>query len=232
MHIPTINHLHTQQPVSPIRAAFEGLIGAGKSTFLKLMAQHYPEVILTLQEPVEEWQRYKNPKTGMNVLETYYSDPQRWAFTFQMQTLMTRSELLRKHSYYQKVLYERSVYCDYKCFASMLHDSGHIDDLEMTLYEQCYRISVQQSYGILPTHIIYLRADPETCVQRVQERNRESSGENAISLDYMTKLYDVHERVFDEKKCPFPVLTLDAQRDIRDPEVFQSMSRDILNFLQ
>ncbi len=39
----------------------------------------------------------------------------------------------------------------------------------------------------LPTAIIYLKTDPSTCLERIQQRQRH--GENNITLEYLTKLH-------------------------------------------
>lgn len=61
----------------------EGNIGAGKSTLLSLLDM---EVI---KEPVDEWEN----TGGKNILEKYYEDPKRWAFTFQLNALHSRCKL-------------------------------------------------------------------------------------------------------------------------------------------
>ena len=57
--------------------ALEGNIGAGKTTILKLLGKHFKDVEL-VEEPVKEWQNLG----GMNLLDSFYSDPQRWGFLF------------------------------------------------------------------------------------------------------------------------------------------------------
>jgi deoxyadenosine/deoxycytidine kinase len=42
-----------------------------------------------IKEPVEEWLN----TAGSNILEDYYHDPKRWAFTFQLNALHSRSQL-------------------------------------------------------------------------------------------------------------------------------------------
>jgi deoxyadenosine/deoxycytidine kinase len=43
----------------------------------------------TIKEPVEEWEN----TAGSNILQRYYEDPKRWAFTFQLNALHSRCKL-------------------------------------------------------------------------------------------------------------------------------------------
>jgi deoxyadenosine/deoxycytidine kinase len=45
-----------------------------------------------------------------------------------------------------------------------------------------------------PAFYIYLRSNPEKCINRIQKRHRQS--EDQISLDYITKLHDLHENAY------------------------------------
>lgn len=65
--------------------SIEGNLGAGKSTLLSFLN------VKTIKEPVEEWSNV----AGANILERYYNDPKRWAFTFQLNALHSRSMLWR-----------------------------------------------------------------------------------------------------------------------------------------
>ena len=63
----------------------EGNIGAGKSTFLSLIKELLPVQIV--YEPVEKWQHVG---AGENILEKFYTDTHRWAYTFQSYAFITR----------------------------------------------------------------------------------------------------------------------------------------------
>jgi len=63
--------------------SIEGNLGAGKSTLLSLLN------LTVIREPVEEWER-------CNLLKNYYEHPKRWAFTFQLNALHSRSLLWNK----------------------------------------------------------------------------------------------------------------------------------------
>ena len=62
----------------------EGNIGAGKSTFLRLVKQEIP--LQLVYEPLKEWQEVE----GENLLEKFYQDIPRWTYTFHSYTFVTR----------------------------------------------------------------------------------------------------------------------------------------------
>lgn len=68
--------------------SIEGNIGSGKSTILKIIRQHFPELTI-LDEPLVEWQNV-GEKGDVNLLGLYYQNPQRWGFTFQIYAFMSR----------------------------------------------------------------------------------------------------------------------------------------------
>ena len=59
----------------------EGNIGAGKSTFLRLIQAQLPQVSVVF-EPLHNWQ---SQVYGQSILSQFYNDPHRWAYT--METL-------------------------------------------------------------------------------------------------------------------------------------------------
>ena len=79
--------------------SIEGNIGSGKSTFLSLIQNRIPNIHV-MPEPVAEWQNIEvhngdGTTKKLNLLEKYYQDPQRWAFTFQTNAILSRMKELR-----------------------------------------------------------------------------------------------------------------------------------------
>ncbi|CAF3913910.1 unnamed protein product [Rotaria magnacalcarata] len=61
--------------------------------------------------------------------------------------------------------------------------------------------------------LFYLRATPETCLQRIHARNR--SEEESISLDYLQKLHECHEEWLINRhntNLSIPILVVDANQ--------------------
>jgi len=119
--------------------SIEGNIGSGKSTLLKKIRDFYPEII-TIQEPVDEWNTIVD-EHGKTILELYYSDQKKWAFAFQMMAFITRAKNLREaveKNPDKLIIIERSVYTDKYVFATMLRDSGIMNDVEFSIYSRWF----------------------------------------------------------------------------------------------
>jgi len=84
-----------------LRIAVEGNIAAGKSTFVSLLAR-LKRHFYCVPEPVSKWQDVEGSDDegppcsqeslvgGTNVLQQFYADPKRWAYTFQSYAFISR----------------------------------------------------------------------------------------------------------------------------------------------
>lgn len=209
----------------------EGNIGAGKSTFVKILQTYFPHVVISL-EPCDQWQNVQ----GNNLLFEFYKDPVRWGLLFQIYASMTRIRKQQKDSAFadQIQIMERSWFSDRYCFAQMLHKFGKIDDLGWAVYEQMWDWYMRNSD--MPLGFIYLRVSPELCLKRLKERNR--SEEAGVSLEYLQHIHECHEqllieKIIDGKSVDFSVLVLDGNLNFRDdPAVQMDFVRQILDFLK
>lgn len=169
--------------------SIEGNIGSGKSTLVASLKDYFPHVIL-LQEPVEEWNSIKD-SSGVTILEKYYNDQKRWAFSFQMMAYITRLSSIRStlKQYPDAIIVtERSVFTDREIFAKMLFDDGKIEDIEYTIYMKWFD---EFTTDIKIDKIIYIETTPEICEKRVMKRSR--IGE-VIPLEYLQKCHDYHDK--------------------------------------
>jgi len=167
----------------------EGNIGAGKSTFLKIIAKHLPSIKI-IPEPTDKWQKIGSG----NLLELFYKDTARWAYTFQSYAFISRVQDILDHqaqaSDDEIQFFERSVYCDRFCFAKNCFESGLMNALEWQIYKEWFSWLVE-SYAPKPDGFIYLRTSPQVCMNRSMKRNR--SEESAIPLTYLEALHKKHE---------------------------------------
>lgn len=189
--------------------SLEGNIGAGKSTLLERIRKD----IVLVPEPVEDWMKIKG-RDGKSILQLFYEDPKRYAYTFQHATLMTRTANLRKANDFTHldsiVLSERCVDTDHYVFAALLHQDGVISDVEWQLYQMSYGALTE--FEDIPDGIVYLNTPPELCLERIRHRGR--SGEDNITLDYLKKLHVQHENWIGTSDLP--VLTLTAEEAATD----------------
>ncbi len=218
---------HAQPPIVFI----EGNIGAGKSTFVKILQKYLPNLIISL-EPCDEWQNVQN----YNLLHEFYKDPVCWGLLFQIYASMTRIRKQQKDSACAQIVHmmERSWFSDRYCFAQMLHDSGKIDHLGWAVYEQMWDWYMRNTD--MPLGFIYLQVAPEICLSRLKERNR--SEEAGVPLEYLQKLHECHEKLLiekmmDDKVANFSVLVLDGSLNFKDDVAVQTdFIRQILDFLK
>jgi len=192
----------------------EGNIGIGKSTFLKLLAERLDCKVVF--EPHEKWQ---NVGKAGNLLEKFYDDTPRWAYTFQSYAFLSRvleQEAAVQQSNNDIIIFERSVFSDYHCFAKNCFELGTMTELEWSLYKEWFSWLVDK-HIIIPEGFIYLQGSPEVCLNRLHERNRFE--EVNVPLSYLELLHEKHEDWLIKRNnvvpcvTDIPVLTLDRSID-------------------
>ncbi|KAG7279494.1 hypothetical protein CRUP_035880 [Coryphaenoides rupestris] len=216
------------------RVSIEGNI-VGKSTFASLL-QSTSSDWEVVQEQVSKWQTIKSshskPRasaapqpTVSNLLQMMYQDPQRWSYTFQTFSCMGRLKTqlqpppahLLNSSGTPFQVFERSVYSDRYIFALNMFELGCINATEWAVYQDWHTFLVQQfGHQVELEGIIYLKAPPQTCLERLGRRGRPE--ETGVGLDYLEKLHTQHEKWLIEKTTELhfqklkhvPVLELDA----------------------
>jgi deoxynucleoside kinase len=171
----------------------EGNIGSGKTTFLKRFKN-----VSTLPEPVEKW------REGYNLLDLFYKDPKRWAYTFQSKILLT---LLENHDVSGPKIMERSVFSGMYCFAKYLLESGHLHPAEYSLLSDWF---LRNPVDVKT--FIYLRTTPEVAFNRIQKRGRPE--EKNISMDYIKAIHALHDNWLLHSNLN--VIVVDADLDIED----------------
>lgn len=197
-----------------MRILLEGNIGAGKSTVgVALKASGLFDFI---EEPVDEW------KHGFvsNMLDVFYHDMPRWAFTFQLVTFITRkktwSEILSCTDH-PRVVLERSIFTDRYVFAPNLHRLGVINDDEWQVYCRLWDF-VAGSNDVEPDRILYLRTPARVCLERIRERGR--GEETGIDLDYLQQLERWHDNWLQGRPR---VVVLDGEKHWTAQEVMERM---------
>ena len=182
--------------------SIEGNIGSGKSTLLANLRQHFKDNdnVIFLKEPVDEWAKIKDIN-GTTILEKFYADQEKYSFSFQMMAYVSRIKVLRdtlkeKNKTENKnciIITERSLYTDKMVFAKMLYDNGKIEAVNYQIYLNWF----DTFSGEFPVHkVIYVKADPEKCYQRIAKRSRE--GEENIPLEYLTSCSLYHDNMLDK----------------------------------
>jgi len=201
----------------------EGNIGAGKSTFLKIVQDH-----LACQVVFEPHQKWQNIANKGNLLEKFYNDTPRWAYTFQSYAFITRTLAQKNHALknpYTSQVLERSVFSDRYCFAKNLFETGQMSDLEWTLYLEWFSWFLADHVK-KPDGFIYLQTNPQTCYNRLLKRDR--SEEKTVPLTYLEKLHEKHESWLVRKESTdayvkdVPVLALQCDQEFENDKTQQA----------
>lgn len=184
----------------------EGNIGAGKSTLLKIINRTL--LCKVALEPYKKWHSWNESK---NILQMFYKNPKRWAYTFETYTLLTRImeyQNLKKQISNLLPIVERSPYSGRYCFAFNSLKMGFLCKIEWTIYENLCNYLFAK-HITKPKGIIYLRTSPKTCFNRIYLRGRKE--EKSISLEYLNQLHDRHDAWLLRIKN-IPILCIDENK--------------------
>lgn len=193
--------------------SIEGNIGSGKSTFLAHLEAFYRDKnnkdIVFIPEPVDQWSVIRDAM-GQTMLEKFYQDQKKYAFSFQIMAYMSRLATLKKavHNHPEASIFisERCLETDRCVFAKMLFDQGKMEDIDYQIYTTWFD-TLSKEFPICIR--IYVKADPATCHHRIAIRCRQ--GEATIPLDYLEMCHEYHERMMLESKAF--VVTFDGNMD-------------------
>lgn len=219
--------------MSPIIVSIEGNIGSGKSTFVEILKSHFgsEKRIGFVQEPVDEWGTICD-KNGTTILQKFYENSSKYAFSFQMLAYISRLAILRKvvqSNNFDIVITERSVYTDSNVFAKMLYDDKKIEDIEYQIYSRWFEEFIPD----LPVFsTIYIRTRPEIAIKRIEKRSRE--GEN-IPIDYLNKCHTYHETWLNGRRegCSAHHMEVDGNIDTEEnPSIYNVWVENVEQFIQ
>jgi deoxyguanosine kinase len=151
--------------------AFEGLIGAGKSTITKLLSAQ-----LDAQSVLEEFE--ENP-----FLPLFYKEAERYAFQVELSFLAARYHQL-KNKLQSRNLFQPLTIADYALDKCWIFGQNNLGEHEKHLFNNLFQIISSQLPQ--PELIIYLHLSPEKALERIKQRNR--SYEQNIQKDYLSNL--------------------------------------------
>lgn len=206
----------------PLVICIDGVISAGKSTFVRLLEERLGNMIgkkiTCMYEPADRW-------TSEGVLDQFYKSindgTYDMTFPFQLYTFVTRMASIKQE--YEAnpdvdiVILERSIFSDRHIFVEMLKDAKMMDERHYNVYKLIWEFLDSTWEQVLPTRpnaYVLLDAGIDTCMERIEKRNR--PGEDKITSDYQQKLREKHHQFFD--MIEEPTFTIDTNINFLDDE--------------
>ena len=192
-----------------LRIGIIGNIGVGKSTLIESFKKKPLSTQLmsvwpdrTDEEQLHTFAEEFNP----DVLDAFYKDPIKHAFTAQIEFFNGR---LARQGFIDRargiVLEDRTIFEDYHIFGKAQKILGHLTEAEYLAYQRNYNLMMEKIDE--PDLVVYLRADTSTLLKRIENRGRDS--EKKIPADYLNLLNSLYEE-FISRHVKCPVLVIDA----------------------
>lgn len=167
-----------------------GVIGAGKSTFTKELAEELGT------KPFYE------PVGGNPVLPLYYSNPEKYGFLLQIYFLNKRFKMIKEAYKENNNILDRSIYEDL-LFTTINHRNGNFSDEEFDTYKNLLDNMMEEIDGLpkkAPDLMIYLDVDFETMLSRIKQRGREFEqfDNNDALRDYYYQVWQEYQTWYDQ----------------------------------
>lgn len=196
----------SQEIFNPNYIAVEGVIGAGKSSFARMLAECF-EAELLCEEVFE------NP-----FLVDFYKNPKRFAFSCQLYFLISRFQ--QQQQLLTRDLFAQRIVSDYLFAKDQIFASVNLSDRELALYNKIAPTLTQNIPK--PDLVLYLQASTQTLLSRIQKRNY--SFEKTIDYNYIemiNKAYDYF--FFNYSDTPLLVVKTDEIDFVNNPEHFDDL---------
>jgi deoxyadenosine/deoxycytidine kinase len=154
------------------------------------------------------WLAYYEPVIENPYLDPFYKDMTRWSFHLQIYFLSERFkaqvEIGRSPLSF---IQDRTIYEDAEIFARTLHEQGSMTEVDYRNYVSLFECMV--SFLRKPDVILYLKASPETLMQRIARRGRAS--ESAIGIDYIERLNRAYDDWMKRARHEVEVMEIDTE---------------------
>lgn len=183
------------------------MIGAGKSSLAKLIAEHFGTEVF--YEKVE----------GNPILPLFYTSTEeeikakRYPFLLQLYFLDTRFKDIKRALVNDNNVLDRSIYEDWY-FAKVNKDLGRISELEFSIYEGLLENMMEELKELpkkAPDLMIYLSGSFETILERIRKRGRGYELDEDL-VDYYRVLWEGYDEwVYSHYKAS-EVLTINIDK--------------------
>jgi deoxyadenosine/deoxycytidine kinase len=196
----------SQGPAEPNYIAVEGVIGVGKTTFARMLAERISADLV--QEEV-----FENP-----FLVDFYKNRTRYALSCQLYFLISRFQ--QQQQLMVRDLFSQRIVADYLFAKDSIFASVALSERELTLYN---KIAPALSQNIpRPDLVIYLQGKTQVLIERIKRRNL--TFERTIDYDYIEMLNKAYDYFFFHySDTPLLVVKTDDIDFVNTPEHFDDL---------
>lgn len=199
--------------------SIEGNIGSGKEEFMHFFKKYFTDDIIYIEDNIYNWQ-------DKTLLTNFYKDPNRWAFTLQIQSITQKyKRFLNVLPHKQKgsiIITHRSPMSDNFCYEKSCLESGYItakeDDIYQTVFEN---FRVPKFHGV-----IYLKSNVNKCYENII--NNDDRVEKIINFDFLRNINNNYESWIEKIKIEkIPVLEINVDgidgNDILQQKIYNNI---------
>ena len=155
------------------------------------------------------WPAHYEPVIQNPYLDPFYKDMPRWSFHLQIYFLGERFKAqVEIGKSLLPFIQDRTIYEDAEIFAKTLWQQGAMTDVDYENYRALFYCMV--GYLRPPDLIVYLKARPETLMERIATRGRES--EKSIGIDYIRRLNNAYDDWMTRAALEQEVVEIDTDR--------------------
>lgn len=188
----------------------EGVIGVGKTSLTKLLAEKC-EARMVLEQFEE------NP-----FLERFYADRDRWAFQTQLSFLASRFR--QQQNLGGRDLFHKHLISDYTFDKDRIFARLNLNGDELALYETMF--GIMQPTTPVPDLIVYLQASTDRLMDNIFRRGR--SYEKAMDRSYIEGLSQAYNQYFFHyNQSPLLIVNASNIDFVGNPNDFNELIRQI-----
>lgn len=173
----------------------DGVVGVGKTTLMDLVSSELG------------YQKFLEPVVDNPILDKFYKDRKRYAFTLQIFFLNKRFKMLKEAAKVkEKTVMDRSIYGDV-IFAKLLNNNKEMSDDEFDIYMEL--LANMLDHVDAPKLMIYLKIDTDSAIKRIENRGRDY--EQIVEREYWENLNKEYNDYFNNYNLS-PLLVIDASK--------------------
>jgi deoxyadenosine/deoxycytidine kinase len=188
-----------------------GLIGVGKTTLATRLSEFYK--CRVYEEGLSKY------------LNDFYKDQKQYSFQLQIDLLNRRyvqqQEIVwsGKDAIQDRTIYEDQIFCGLLKHAELMTKRDY--DTYMVLFHTIEKTIAR------PDLIVYLRAEPKQCYERLKARGREC--EKEVPLAYLEMLNDEYEKIMSLLSKKMRIVTVDYTQFLETKDVVGLIEHELSN---